>query len=305
VAGFFRRLFGSGSVDQPQGRTRSTQAWPNSAQTLRVLDLPDLKLAGDELDRFGFEVVGESHRQDALRKVVAGQPRNRDGGYRVQSTADLVPEPENAFDPNAVAVYISGLHVGYVPREAAAYVQEPLAAIVSSGNLPTCDAVVVGGAEGRPSLGVWLDLDDDIVPLTPEIATQLAQRRQSAGRPWTGESDSPRSAAGQHRGKHYTEWVDDVKALKRHEAYGEAHDLLQHLVEAVEQEAKAEQWAPAPWYYEQLAIVNRKLADYDGEVATLERYIEFATSLDPAGPRPEMLERLPKARALRLRKTGR
>lgn len=31
----------------------------------------------------------------------------------------LVPEPENKFDPNAIAVYYENLHLGYIPKETA------------------------------------------------------------------------------------------------------------------------------------------------------------------------------------------
>jgi len=30
---------------------------------------------------------------------------------------DLVPEPENEYDPNAVAIHHEGTHLGYVPKK--------------------------------------------------------------------------------------------------------------------------------------------------------------------------------------------
>jgi hypothetical protein len=155
---------------------------------------------------------------------------------------------------------------------------------------------------GSEMLGVWLDLDDTIEPWSPD--SDHALPRHSGGSPWTGASGSPRNAAGQVRGKHYTEWVDDVKALKRHEAYEEALILLSELMDAVEAESRAQNWVIAPWYYEQAAIVKRKLKDYQGEVEVLQRYLE-AVAETPDGPRPELLDRQAKVVALRDRKAQR
>lgn len=32
-------------------------------------------------------------------------------------TADLIPEPDNKYDPNAIRVYVKGKHIGYVPQK--------------------------------------------------------------------------------------------------------------------------------------------------------------------------------------------
>ena len=34
-----------------------------------------------------------------------------------ESAVDLIPEPDNEHDPNAIAVYFEGTHLGYVPKE--------------------------------------------------------------------------------------------------------------------------------------------------------------------------------------------
>ncbi|MBC7109277.1 MAG: hypothetical protein H5T41_10960 [Methanomassiliicoccales archaeon] len=75
------------------------------------------------------------------------------------------------------------------------------------------------------------------------------------------------------RGKHYTEYVEEVQNLKRTGRLDEAEKLLLKLVEAVEAEARAQGWGVAPWYYEQLAIIYRKRKDYAAEVAILKRYM--------------------------------
>ncbi len=101
--------------------------------------------------------------------------------------------------------------------------------------------------------------------------------------------------SGNYKGRHYTEWVEEVKELKRSGDTAAAEELLHHLVDAVEAESKAQQFRPAPWYYEQLAILARKRKDYDAEVAILERYDALAAQYgDDVG----FSERLRKARGL-------
>src|SRR5687767_984356 len=55
---------------------------------------------------------------------------------------------------------------------------------------------------------------------------------------------------GSWNGRHYTEYVETVKILKREGRLNEALTLLEHLVDATEQEADAMNWGVAPWYYE-------------------------------------------------------
>jgi len=78
--------------------------------------------------------------------------------------------------------------------------------------------------------------------------------------------------AGSVDGKHYTQYPDHIRQLKREKRYKEAIELLQKLVDATEAESKVAEWGVAPWYYEQLAIIYRKEKEYEKEVAILERY---------------------------------
>jgi len=84
---------------------------------------------------------------------------------------------------------------------------------------------------------------------------------------------------GCYQGRHYTAYVDQVKDLKRKGDYARAERLLLELVNAVEAEAKANDWAVAPAYYEQLAIIYRKQKDSAKEIAILERYLEQLRAL--------------------------
>ena len=100
------------------------------------------------------------------------------------------------------------------------------------------------------------------------------------------------SKPGFYNGKHYTEYVDKVEALKRADNLDKAEKLLLELVDAVEEEARAEGYGVAPWYYEQLAIVYRKQKNYKGERTILERYAGQRHALGATGPK--LIKRLEK-----------
>src|SRR3989304_10092753 len=100
------------------------------------------------------------------------------------------------------------------------------------------------------------------------------------GRKVIGDSEDFRSRhnrirkAGTVGGKHFTDYVEQVKQLKRENRNEAAKDLLIKLVQATEDEAKETggKWGVAPWDYQQLAIIYRKEKQYTDEVAVLERY---------------------------------
>ncbi len=104
------------------------------------------------------------------------------------------------------------------------------------------------------------------------------------------------SNQGLYNGKHYTEYVETVKSLKRKNKLDEAIFLLKNLVLAVEEEARSKNWDIAPWYYEQLAIIYRKQKDYSSEIRILERY--FQNKKDPETKPPDFVKRLEKAKFL-------
>jgi len=101
---------------------------------------------------------------------------------------------------------------------------------------------------------------------------------------------------GFYKGNHYTEYVDKVKGLKRAGDLDKVEKILLKLVNAVEEEARAEGHGVAPWYYEQLTIVYRKRKNYNGERAILERYARQRHALEATGPK--LIERLEKVMSL-------
>lgn len=292
---FLRRLFSPASSNPAASPKRSAKEGFKTEAL--VLHGP----AEDALP-FSVEVVGESRYQDALWRAVGD--RKPVEGRRQRLQAVLMREPRNEFDANAIAVLAAtpgGFEkVGYLPRKLAADYVEDFDEVRRRGyEVAACEAVIVGGAPDSARqatyLGIWLHLDDPgyIVPEADEDPRTYVERERSPGQVRTGASRDHRSTAGMVRGKHYTEWVGDITALKRHKAHAECCELLLELIDAVEREALEQQVSPAPWYYEQLAIVRRKMRDFDGEVAAIERYLGFAHPTN--APVPEMADRLAKA----------
>ena len=77
---------------------------PTPSSPGQTAEPDDLLLpAGDIQD-----VVGESHYQAELEAIVGGKS---EAACEVEKWAHLVPEPENPYDRNAVAVYIEGRKV--------------------------------------------------------------------------------------------------------------------------------------------------------------------------------------------------
>lgn len=87
-------------------------------------------------------VVGESHYQDALTAIVGGK---RPDSVRIPTQATLVPEPDNPYDPNAVAIYIDGRKVGHLPRPAAQAFAPVGRRLAEQRQVGACSATITGG----------------------------------------------------------------------------------------------------------------------------------------------------------------
>lgn len=245
--------------------------------TLSLLELPS--------DGF-FAVVGESHYQEALRATESICSGSFEG--RPSFTAALVPERDNPYDKNAIAVYSPEGKIGYLSRENALDFKNLFAEIGQHGfQGGACTAYLAGGEPGKPLFGAVLRLADPHVCLASLFDEEDLADDHSA---------SKASGAGDVRGRHFTEYVDDVRALRRSGREVEAETLLLELVDATEEEARREGWGVAPWYYEQLAISYRKAGDIQSEIRILERYA--AQKHAPGASPPKLLQRLDKARRL-------
>lgn len=102
-------------------------------------------------------VVGESHYQEAI-EAACGSIGGEDVLF--DCMAELVPEPDNPRDRNAVRVDIEGRCVGHLSRNDAAELGPFISAAIQGQGSGMCRAVIAGHADGETTnLGVFLHLD--------------------------------------------------------------------------------------------------------------------------------------------------
>jgi hypothetical protein len=89
------------------------------------------------------EVVGEASYTKEIRSLF-GRSFNPEG-TEIELQAQLIPEPENRYDRNAVKVAYADTTIGYLPREDAKRYFPVLSRLVAQGYLPQLKARVWGG----------------------------------------------------------------------------------------------------------------------------------------------------------------
>ncbi len=101
-----------------------------------------------------MRVVGESYRQEALRRVLTEA-----GSHRLV-LAQLVRDQGNPHHSGAVAVFVGADHVGYLSRDDLGYdgqaLYKALARLDRRGVPATCWARLNGGVPDKPSIGIHL-----------------------------------------------------------------------------------------------------------------------------------------------------
>ncbi|SDG17622.1 MULTISPECIES: hypothetical protein [unclassified Duganella] len=108
---------------------------------------------------FMVEVMNESRYQATLREL-AGD--HGDSAAATPHVATLMPDDHNAYENEAVAVFIEGRLVGYLSQKASIKFRELLRKQEAAGHLSTVDAQVRGGAlwqDKRLQYIVVLDLE--------------------------------------------------------------------------------------------------------------------------------------------------
>ena len=96
--------------------------------------------------------------------------------------------------------------------------------------------------------------------------------------------------------------VANVNQLKQERRFEEALTLLLGEMTLWERDSATGLGGVAPWYYEQAAIIYRKLGRYDDEIAVLERFA--AQKHAPGVSPPRLLERLEKAKGSARKRAG-
>jgi len=117
---------------------------PPDERSLAALDI------GSAAHACNFNIVGESHYQGRLRNICTSGR---------SFTAVLMPEPTNAFDPNAIRVVAEGADtIGYLSKEDAVYYAPVFELLAQHNRVGTCRAQLTGGAGEKRSFGVLLNL---------------------------------------------------------------------------------------------------------------------------------------------------
>lgn len=144
--------------------------------------------------RFRIHAVGESHYQRGLEEIAGGRS---DRGADLETIALLVPEPNNRYDPNAVAVWIEGKTIGYLSRDNAEVLQPEISRLHRQHDRPVaCRARIVGGWDRGPGdrghFGVRLYLDPADFGVDPEDLDGEWERPEAH----TGRTRTPRAGGG-------------------------------------------------------------------------------------------------------------
>ena len=313
--GLFRKVLGGGQgYERPQVRSWGQRpAWMRDGARVQLLD-----------GRVGLEVVGESHYQENLWQLA--DRRTPEERVRVAVVAVLVPETDNPYDSNAVAVWVDGLQVGHLSREDAQWYRPGLLALQHKHGMPVALAgFIVGGGireDGPGLLGVFLRHDPADFGVQPPPVPQPALRMR------TGLSEA--FATDDVNGTHHLSWMrglpgDDIQAvtalrkllageadpLDRHFMYAQLEALLYRSREAFAsalneydqacrrhdaemdgiRQAFMTEWGQVPVLeiYRQMATRQQKAADFEQALWWAERGI--AVYGDDAA-RPEALEDL-------------
>lgn len=80
-----------------------------------------------------LEVAGEFYRIENHKRLFQGIPIDGPDGAELHLPACLVPDPSNPHDRNAVAVFVRGLHLGYMERDDAAQYFSAVNAVAERG----------------------------------------------------------------------------------------------------------------------------------------------------------------------------
>jgi hypothetical protein len=215
-----------------------------------------------------------------LKDLFKGQDLSNGGMLELPGW--LVPEPENSFDPQAIAVHVQGERIGYLPRR--------IAAAVSIPRLTThpCQVQLWGKTISKKFRVIgWVALGEGRVawphslshppPMSPaeERAARAAAVSDHVQEALSSLDLSRRKqmAQGMVGRYHYLETIEPIRELKRQGRLEEALTLCYGAIQAAENDRDGRE--PAPAYTIEAAIIHRKLKQRDKEIAVLQRWLKL------------------------------
>jgi hypothetical protein len=109
---------------------------------------PYLLSSQRDFRRDGFRVSGVFYRQESIKKLPIG----------VDLIAELIPEPDNPYDFNAVCVEVEGIKVGYLSRKLTVFWHDIVAHLNTQGFYAETLSRIQRSPEDQLEYGVLLDL---------------------------------------------------------------------------------------------------------------------------------------------------
>jgi len=107
-------------------------------------------------DDYAYEITGESFYRDNLMAIIRQNNAFQKGELMLD--AILVLEPENEFDPTAVAVFIDGKKVGHIPKDDSMEVTEYIEDRKGTA-LKVKGVIGWNTSSSNPPIGVRLDFN--------------------------------------------------------------------------------------------------------------------------------------------------
>ncbi|MGV8912421.1 MAG: HIRAN domain-containing protein [Rhodoglobus sp.] len=108
--------------------------WPRSRPVERYMPNARRWNISDSL-RPQLDIVGENWHEEAIASALGGAPA-LDKEVEHFVVAELVPEPDNPYDSNALSIRVNGQILGYLSAEDASAFAPPVHRIVESGIVP-------------------------------------------------------------------------------------------------------------------------------------------------------------------------
>lgn len=99
---------------------------------------PRLNVSTTGKDWYHLDVVGENYREKAIADAIGGMPP-RDNEVEWYGIAELVPEPDNPFDRDAISVRVNSAVVGYLDADSARDYKPVIHALAGSGVVPAAN----------------------------------------------------------------------------------------------------------------------------------------------------------------------